>query len=210
MAAVRDLLLRDFRQFFHEHILLTPVTTSALRGSFALEPLPDEKAQATFMGVPIRVCKLVPWMDTWQIGGDPSLEAYFCPYFQYGTGSVTVGADFAYVFTTTMDGCSFGVGSANPAGERLLMHANQGGNQAAQQAQLTAGYGAAGYQAALEPDAYRRDWAGQGAYMATTIGYNPAAGHPQWEFYTQVYECLTAPSAALMKYVLRQPLKRFA
>lgn len=56
--------------------------------------------------------------------GAGSFKAYWCPYAPSSVRSVVVGNQADLMFTATMDGCSLGVGSRTPAGERLVTHAN--------------------------------------------------------------------------------------
>lgn len=58
---------------------------------------------------------------------DPrGLNAYFCGYEQNKTIALTLGNDVDWMFTVTMDGCTFGVGSQVPGGAVRVAHANNG------------------------------------------------------------------------------------
>jgi hypothetical protein len=52
------------------------------------------------------------------------LIAYWCPYHDNRQLGVMLEGDAPYMFTAVMDGCSFGIGSANPDGSRAVFHAN--------------------------------------------------------------------------------------
>jgi hypothetical protein len=58
------------------------------------------------------------------------LRAYWCPYKNNNCLGDMVGNDSRYMFTATMNGCSFGIGSAAPDGSRLVYHVNLGGGGA--------------------------------------------------------------------------------
>ncbi len=53
-----------------------------------------------------------------------SLDVYWCPYYQDDTGSAMLGTDANYVFTVSMNACSFGVGSYAEPGKVRVAHAN--------------------------------------------------------------------------------------
>ncbi len=124
------------------------------------------------------------------------IPAYFCPYngnATYGT-VVAGGADLA--FTTQMDGCSFGVGSATATGDRLVFHANTaaptpGAQANAQDQQLRTAFQGQNTQIATiwGPADYRVSRGGT-SYKATTFGVRtPGAngGAHIWRFYSQRY-----------------------
>ena len=59
------------------------------------------------------------------ISGDPdSVAAYWCPYANDHTYSITVAGAANYMFTATMDGCSFGIGIEAADGAVRVAHAN--------------------------------------------------------------------------------------
>jgi hypothetical protein len=55
---------------------------------------------------------------------DEKRRAYFVPYFVDTTCGATLGSGARYMFTPTMDGCSFGVGAQNGNSSVLVMHSN--------------------------------------------------------------------------------------
>ncbi|OUS06208.1 hypothetical protein A9Q81_03480 [Gammaproteobacteria bacterium 42_54_T18] len=52
------------------------------------------------------------------------LRAYWCPYNADQVHAVTLGSDADFMFTATMNGCSFGIGSPSPDGAVRVAHAN--------------------------------------------------------------------------------------
>lgn len=118
------------------------------------------------------------------------LNAYFCPYGDDAMHSITVsnGADF--MFTTNMDGCSFGVGSPTATGARRVAHVNlrsTAQSHAAQRGTLQVG-GLSDIM--VDPDRYmtssRTPTANYGEVKATTIGIRDT-GTGQWRFRYQQY-----------------------
>jgi hypothetical protein len=49
---------------------------------------------------------------------------YWCPYEINRTSFTTLSGDADYMFTATMDGCSFGIGTAAPDGTVTVSHSN--------------------------------------------------------------------------------------
>ena len=56
-----------------------------------------------------------------------SIAAYWCPYQPDGMYYTVLGDACDWMFTATMDGCSFGVGHAAPDGSVIVGHANSAG-----------------------------------------------------------------------------------
>ena len=52
------------------------------------------------------------------------IDVYWCPYNDGSTLGVALGSAADYMFTAPMDGCSLGLGAANPDGSRLVYHSN--------------------------------------------------------------------------------------
>ncbi|HJZ56224.1 MAG TPA: hypothetical protein VKE74_14755, partial [Gemmataceae bacterium] len=59
------------------------------------------------------------------VGGDDLIAAYWCPYENGDCRGVMLGPSAPYMFTATMNGCSFGVGSATAGGQRMVYHVNK-------------------------------------------------------------------------------------
>jgi hypothetical protein len=55
----------------------------------------------------------------------PGIDAFFCPYKQNSTHFITLSNAAQYVFTTQMDGCTFGIGN-DTKGALIVGHANYG------------------------------------------------------------------------------------
>lgn len=53
-----------------------------------------------------------------------AFPAYWCPYGENKTCKVMLGNDARLMITPLMNGCSFGLGSYNNGGGRLVMHGN--------------------------------------------------------------------------------------
>lgn len=132
-------------------------------------------------------------MDVYDVRGNGTgvgdgVRAYICNYQAGQINSVTVGHLGDFVFTTTMNGCTYGIGPAAPNGSRLITHANRGGNTLLQRADTfnTHGVGANGGGVRLmEPALYRRGLAGN--VCATTFGIRTGLN---WRFYFQSYSVL--------------------
>ncbi len=58
-------------------------------------------------------------------------DAFFCPYANDTTNFTTLTATARYMFTPTMDGCSFGIGSPSGNGTVIVGHSNAQRNQTA-------------------------------------------------------------------------------
>ncbi|MEJ0019260.1 MAG: hypothetical protein WDN25_22435 [Acetobacteraceae bacterium] len=126
---------------------------------------------------------------------DPNpLTVYFCPYHDNSTLGAVVSNGANLMFTTQMDGCSFGIGSASPAGNRLVYHTNEaavggtggpGAQSNAQDRSLRDNFGATNtnIEAILAPNDYRTSRRGT-VYKSTTFGVRNAASN-QWHFFAQ-------------------------
>ena len=126
-------------------------------------------------------------------------EAYWCPYAKDDTLTCMLGNGSRYMFTATMDGCSFGVGSQSGDGTCRVAHANEstfaankeatfgldGARQfarAEQKNRLVNKLG--GDIGVIDPLNYMADHDGAMELKSTTFGYRNGQG---WEFYTQKY-----------------------
>lgn len=118
-----------------------------------------------------------------------TFSAYFCPYRQGNTLGTMIGNKADYMFTTQMDGCSLGIGSAAPDGSRLVYHSNIGApNAEAQSAaqNTTLNLILPGELDAMwEPKDYRYEF-GESALCATTFGVRSRTTKT-WKFYSQTY-----------------------
>jgi hypothetical protein len=135
--------------------------------------------------------------------GDPigsSLFAYWVPYAQNQTFSCNLGNGARFMFTATMDGCSFGIGSSPTPGVVRVAHANRG-TYAADQARVIGVDHARELQALVQrdelratlgnqariiaPNDYRRDVDLAPVLSSTTFGFHALGA--AWEFWTQRY-----------------------
>jgi hypothetical protein len=97
-------------------------------------------------------------------GTHETFDSYWCPFaanFNGGNG-VVVGLDARFLFTDRMTGCTLGIGSKTPTGNRLVLHANS------QTAGLNSG--AATPRGQLEAQAADQQQVLQA--QATTLGHN--------------------------------------
>jgi len=121
------------------------------------------------------------------------LNAYWCPYDPGTMHAITVdnGADF--MFTTNMDGCSFGVGCQAVGGARRVAHINLAGMPNSHNVQnATLGLQQLNRHL-VNPDTYMQSPLAPGAIYGeiklTTIGIrNTGTGH--WSFWYQQYRLL--------------------
>jgi hypothetical protein len=118
------------------------------------------------------------------------LAAYWCNYGQDEQFRIMVAGAANFMFTTTMDGCTFGIGSATATGARLVSHINmswEGAQAHTAQRGVLRHQGMA--QHIVDPDRYMRTQhvpqALPGQIKATTVGVRDAAGH--WTFRYQQY-----------------------
>lgn len=146
-------------------------------------------------------------LDVWilkpRTENDPAEEgfyAYWCPYNQNETLNCVLGNGARYMFTATMDGCSFGVGS-QVNGVCRVAHSNEatfGGNirnsgvhvdgarqyqrdEQANRLKYTLGNNVG----IINPLDYMRDYDGSFELKSTTFGIHTLGRN--WSFYTQKY-----------------------
>ncbi len=118
----------------------------------------------------------------------PTFNAIWCPYESGALRQVQLTNAANLMFTAKMDGCTFGVGSEAPNGDRMVCHVNLGG-QGQQQADMLAGAtsplaGDADMHY-LGPGAYRF-YGSESAYtQATTYGVRDT-GTGKWQIWSQV------------------------
>jgi hypothetical protein len=147
------------------------------------------------------------------LSADPDVvSAYWCPYANDHTYSITVAGAANFMFTATMDGCSFGVGIEAVDGAVRVAHANVSENvllEAVQEELINAVIGGNANAArllelkkfilknqlqrtelvgALGTDRFTGMGASDYAKMGvkcTTFGIRGGGGH--WSFYAQAY-----------------------
>jgi hypothetical protein len=130
------------------------------------------------------------------------LNAYWCPYDPGQMHAIVVADAANFMFTTNMDGCSFGVGHAAPDGSRRVAHTNMWGvvpnSRGAQNMMLqVAGYD----RIIINPNEYMQTplvpTALNGEIKITTFGVrNPASGH--WSFWYQQYRLLNGDNTSVV------------
>jgi len=153
--------------------------------------------------------KLGQNVDRWFLGlHDPRIapdrigaifDAYWCPYSQNQTLTCMLGLDSPYMFTATMDGCSFGIGHQPGGGVCRVAHANEG-TFGANREEMYGLDGARQFQRSeqqkrlahavgdgvnvISPLDYMADIDGAMELKSTTFGYRDGG---DWKFYTQKY-----------------------
>ena len=116
-------------------------------------------------------------------GPADAVRSYICNYVPNQVRSTPLGTGGDYCFTTTMNGCTFGVGRAAPDGSVRVSHANTGGDTAAQRNQTWTEHGNHNV-SMLEPALYRRLGNGMNLNI-TTFGIRSGRA---WKFYFQLFE----------------------
>ena len=145
-----------------------------------------------------------------------TFKAYWCPFQINNLCSVMLGSDADFMFTSAMNDCSFGAGSAaaGSPSSRMVTHANfkspasRGGSHIsqydAQDSMLKISLGAGAK--VISPGStgsYRRDVDGALVLHATTVGIRSKVTG-KWDFYTQRYY-----KASNTKLYLRDLVKEF-
>jgi hypothetical protein len=134
----------------------------------------------------ITVCKLVETTDTNDV-----LDVYWLPYQNNKVYHLQLGHAARFMFTPTMDGCSFSYGGQDPGRSPLVAHANMQNkqmeiDQVAIEDQLDALYNA-DYMI-MKKDRYtgsKHFNVGSGHVRSTTFGISDGTN---WRFWAQVWE----------------------
>jgi hypothetical protein len=125
-------------------------------------------------------------------GGEPdAFAAYWCGYEETQFKFAVVWKDADFLFTATMSGCTFAVGSDTASGARLVGHVNSaqvGGGAPAQAAdQNRRARRVVGPSGTLfEPKDYREKPNEVDVFESTTLGVRDRTTG-KWSFYAQVY-----------------------
>lgn len=216
MPAIADFVANP-RQFLRHNILRSlwagsAVTNPVRSVKFDLKPFQGTDLAT---GNQIPVYDVVPLSMTaaiaaWTTPGALNttyLPVYFCPYGDDEMHSIVVDQAADFMFTTNMDGCSFGVGSATPTGARRVAHVNlrsQAHAHAAQRGTLHLG---ALTDAIVDPERYMKSshvpTANYGEIKATTIGVRNT-GNGQWRFYYQQFRMVNYITNQLVLIRLKQ------
>jgi hypothetical protein len=195
MATQAD-FLADPWGFLKEHILLSLATggTGRIR-EFKIVAKPRNVAYAVsgVFKTKSDVFELIPQPD----GTAGTFQAWWCPYMQNETHHVVVGNGADFCFTTTINGCSIGLGHETATGDKLVVHSNEAraagygtvaGQAPAQEAQIR-NLGGATIKGVFGPASYRVDSQNVGRFTGTVVGWrDPNANPRQWVFRTQTYE----------------------
>lgn len=187
----------------HTIVLPPPSATPNPRGLCELRfRVSDKKGTNLGTGQPCDIVALDK-SDNWNTGL-PSFEAFFCPYNDDALHLLVVDAAANLMFTPTMNGCSFGVGSATTEGPRLVGHVNvsrtiasQLGADAQELSQANQLHAAVHGARVLGSSQYTPFGSGQ---SGTTFGVRNQLTN-KWKFYRQVwksvsgsYQLVTAPT----------------
>lgn len=146
-------------------------------------------------GANVPLYRVVPISGTQALGmaGGPNVDylyAYFCPYRPNETHGITLGTLSNFMFTTTMDGCTLGVGSPAVDGSCRVAHSNVTGVGALNYATQAGILAVSSLDVAVDPVAYRGDPGAPIPNSVTTIGVrNRATG--AWRF---MYQTWTVPN----------------
>lgn len=119
-------------------------------------------------------------------GPHDGVPAHICNYMANNIRDVQLDNTPDYMFTINLNGCTFGVGAPQPNGNKLVSHANAGGNAQVQRGMTGGAHGGLGGVALLEPALYR-NLGGQGQNQATVFGIRSGLN---WRFYFQSYTYL--------------------
>ncbi|MDB5381661.1 MAG: hypothetical protein JWO26_1293 [Rhodospirillales bacterium] len=114
-----------------------------------------------------------------------ALNCYVCNYVAQDHRSVTLGDQANFMVTTTMNGCTLGIGRAGGGGAVTVTHANTGGKIPEQRAQVFLGQGTQDV-SLFEPTEYRNFAVGRSMNIFT-FGCREAG---TWKFYFQLFEKL--------------------
>ncbi|MEK9765894.1 MAG: hypothetical protein VW274_05385 [Thalassolituus sp.] len=159
----------------------------------------------TVYGRPVKVSFAPTFYTAEDIHGNPikvmsmridpnnkGFDAYICPYIKGHALSVVLGPDADYCLTTTMNGCTFSVGSQTSDGTCIVTHGNKletGFGDTYQDkvsSSLHWGDQIVGYEPQfLAPGDYQ-DTTQPGRTNLTTVGIKNSRG--QWEFFYQRYK----------------------
>ena len=141
------------------------------------------------LGKDVPAYKILPASALGATGG-ATFQSYVCPYNQSYSFGITISDEADFMVTPTMDGCTFGVGSATASGARLVYHANCGGNKALQANRIQTALPTAKL---WDKNDYMEErlggiYSGFNEYLKSTlVGVrNRASG--AWSFHAQVYE----------------------
>jgi len=155
--------------------------------NFTLTPQPGNAVTPERPGALLKKYAVHPTAKT----GADVFKAYWCPYVEDSCQSITVGRDGNFMFTAVMNGCSFGVGSANGSGGRMVAHINlkSQSNMAGKQNNILKGMRLG--EALVDPGIYM---AGDKPVHVTTFGVRDE-NQDDWRFFYQLSTIEQLPGA---------------
>jgi len=109
----------DPRQFMQDNIVTCPDNPANLPGNKIVKVTIEAHGAAVITNKPDGAVYVLTFADE-----PDSLDVYWCPYYNNDVGSAMLGTDADYVFTVSMNACSFGVGSYAAPGVVRVAHAN--------------------------------------------------------------------------------------
>ncbi|HEY4252593.1 MAG TPA: hypothetical protein VGM87_15380 [Roseomonas sp.] len=136
--------------------------------------------------------------------------AYWCPYDANRTAFTTLTGHAEWMFTATMDGCTFGVGRAAPDGTVVVGHANANRHQTkksisrmaqTQRAELQAELGM--HASMLQPKNYRfrGTFSKKRDVSSATFGVRDGS---TWKFYAHLYRKQVNMTTGSVTYTYRE------
>lgn len=171
--------------FMTNNIVITPECGGALENGgvkyFTLTKMASVGKSIERPGVDIKCYQAHPTND---MSGNGMFLTYWCPYKEGELKTTTVGNGANLMFTAPMNGCSFGIGSAGPDGNRLVGHSNAKGqpdswtlqNKVLRVTKMNDGM--------VNPNTYM-NIAGDDPVLVTTFGVRDASTN-EWSFYYQL------------------------
>lgn len=109
----------DPRAFMDENIVTSPDNPPHLPANKIVRITIEKHDFAVISNKPKGCVYSIVFKDT-----PHSISVYWCPYKTNDVGSAMLGNDANYVFTVSMNACSFGIGSYSAPGVVRVSHAN--------------------------------------------------------------------------------------
>jgi hypothetical protein len=214
MTAVGKFLADPFG-FLEDNMILVPFT------DIAADRMNDEPIELTFYSLPVKdavasqmgkplglyfLTRPAAIYNAQAVKDGRTFKAYFCPFAENDTLGTMIAKKADYLFTTAMDGCTLGIGSANSQGSRMIYHSNLAklgeGGQASGQASVISMTLGASLQVLFEPKDYRYEY-GVSSLLSTTFGVRSGGS---WNFYAQTYTI--GPATTLPRKYFRRAVKK--
>lgn len=210
MTAISDFVANP-RHFLRHNILRSRWAGSTLNPERSVKfELKTFQGTDLATGNPINAYEIVPLFrnqaaNAWTTPGARNttyLPVYFCPYSDNESHSIVLGDNADFMFTTNMDGCTFGIGSATPTGARRVAHINLRDHGALSHADQRGTLHVGGLaDAMVDPDRYMKSshlpQARHTEIMVTTVGIRNT-GNGQWNFYYQQYRSVNLDATQLV------------